>query len=85
MVMTAGRAATDGRPCYLLPLRWQADSSGLAGLTGYLRHVSATCDVMIVDGSLPLVFARHHRSWSAFARHIPPTPTWFTAMARSMA
>ena len=75
MITTAGRTGTDGRPCYLVPLRWQeADSSGLAGLTGYLRRISATCDVLIVDGSPPLVFARHHRSWDAFARHIPPGP-----------
>jgi glycosyl transferase family 21 len=62
------------RPCYLLPLRWQADSGGLAELTGYLRRVSATCDVLIVDGSPAEVFARHHGSWAAFARHIPPDP-----------
>ena len=55
--MTPGHAA---RSCYLLPLRWHADGAGLTELTGYLRWVSLRCDVLIVDGSPPEVFARHH-------------------------
>ena len=69
--MTPGHAA---RSCYLLPLRWQADGAGLTELTDYLRRVSLWCDVLIVDGSPPEVFARHHRCWGPFARHIRPDP-----------
>jgi hypothetical protein len=74
VISNAGRTSTAGRPCYLLPLRWQTDKSALAELTGYLRQISATCEVLIVDGSPPPIFARHHCSWGAFARHIPPDP-----------
>jgi len=74
VIPDTGPAGTAGRPCYLLPLRWQTDSSGLAELTDYLRRISLAGDVLIVDGSPPQVFARHHGSWAAFARHIPPDP-----------
>ena len=74
MTPGATRAGEPGRPSYLLPLRWQADGDGLAELTDYLRRISAACEVLIVDGSPPPVFARHHRSWAAFAGHIPPDP-----------
>lgn len=74
MIPNAAHAGTAVRPCYLLPLRWQNDKSELAELTSYLRQISARCDVLIVDGSLPQVFARHHCHWAAFARHIPPDP-----------
>lgn len=74
VIPNAAHAGTAVRPCYLLPLRWQNDKSELAELTSYLRQISARCDVLIVDGSLPQVFARHHCHWAAFARHIPPDP-----------
>lgn len=65
------------RACYLLPLRWEPESSGegLAGLTGYLRKVARSCDVLVVDGSSEAVFARHHSAWSSFACHIRPAPS----------
>lgn len=74
MTPDAGRAGTAGRPCYLLPLRWQTERSELAELTAYLRQISVTCDVMVVDGSPAAIFARHHRNWAAFACHILPDP-----------
>jgi hypothetical protein len=74
MTPDAARPGETGRPCYLLPLRWQAEGAELAELTGYLRHISARCDVLIVDGSPPPVFARHQRCWGAFTRHIRPDP-----------
>jgi hypothetical protein len=67
-------AERTARPCYLLPLRWQADGGRLAELSSYLRTVSRTCDVLVIDGSLAAVFARHRRHWGAFARHPPPDP-----------
>jgi hypothetical protein len=74
VIPRAGRTGAAGRPCYLLPLRWQEDGDRLAELTRYLRHISATCDVLIVDGSPPPFFAVHQRSWGAFSCHIPPDP-----------
>ncbi|HEY0717303.1 MAG TPA: glycosyltransferase [Streptosporangiaceae bacterium] len=70
----AGVNAEAERACYLVPLRWQTDGSRLAELTGYLRQISTTCDVLVVDGSPAPVFTRHHRQWAAFARHIRPDP-----------
>jgi len=61
------------RPCYLLPLRWQADS-GAEDLTAYLRDIARTCQVVIVDGSPEDVFVSHHRAWAAFACHLRPDP-----------
>ncbi len=74
MTADAAHAGEAGRPCYLLPLRWQQDGPGLAELTGYLQAISARCEVLIVDGSPSPLFARHHRCWDSFARHIPPDP-----------
>ena len=74
MIPDAAHTGTAGRPCYLLPLRWQNAKSELAELTSYLKQISARCDVLIVDGSPPEIFARHHCHWAAFTRHIPPDP-----------
>lgn len=60
-----------GRPCYLLPLRWETDD-GLTELTGYLRGIAKSCDVLIVDGSPEPLFRQHHRRWRAFADHLRP-------------
>jgi hypothetical protein len=49
------------RPCYLVPLRWETDR-GTGELTSYLRHLAATCQVLVVDGSPEPVFARHDRA-----------------------
>jgi hypothetical protein len=62
------------RPCYLLPLRWEAGRGGLEELTAYLQGLVRVCDLLIVDGSPPPVFAHHHGQWGAFARHVRPDP-----------
>jgi hypothetical protein len=59
------------RPCYVLPLRWETDRD-TGELTGYLRRVAATGQVIVVDGSPDAVFARHHRDWAAFECHLRP-------------
>ncbi len=64
---------TSERPCYLVPLRWQADS-GAGEMTAYLRHIARTCHVVVVDGSPHEVFLSHQRAWSAFACHLRPDP-----------
>lgn len=58
---------------YVLPLRWSADT-GLAELTGYLRHLRRWVDVTVVDGSAPELFARHAAAWRGLVRHLPPDP-----------
>ncbi len=69
----AGYAAAAGRPCYLVPLRWEADRDA-DELTGYLRHMAEACRVIVVDGSPAAVFERHRRAWAAFALHLRPDP-----------
>jgi hypothetical protein len=61
------------RPCYLVPLRWQADSDA-GELTAYLRHIARRCQVVVVDGSPDGVFLSHRRAWGAFACHLRPDP-----------
>lgn len=62
------------RPDYVLPLRWDADTSRreLAELTGYLAELRDWADVVVVDGSEPDLFAAHDRAWAPLVRHIAP-------------
>lgn len=61
------------RLTYLLPIR--AATPPDPELTRYLRDVSGWCDLLIVDGSGPEVFAAAHAAWASFARHVPPEPS----------
>ncbi len=70
-----GEVAREARPpraTYLLPIR--ATSPPAAELTAYLRQLARTCDVLVVDGSPPEVFAAAHEAWGGFARHVAPDP-----------
>ena len=58
---------------YVLPLRWRDDAS-LAGLTGYLRRLAKTAEVIVVDGSLEQLFENHRAAWGAHVRHVRPDP-----------
>lgn len=66
---------------YVLPLRWLSGPD-LAEITEYLRWVATRAELIIVDGSPPPQFERHHRDWSAFARHVPPDPGIRFAMGK---
>ena len=56
---------------YVLPLRSPEDVS--AGLTGYLRWLASKVDLVVVDGSIPQVFAAHGRAWRGVGlRHVAP-------------
>jgi hypothetical protein len=61
------------RADYVLPLRWDADTSRreLPEMTAYLSQLRRWADVVVVDGSEPHVFAAHHRAWASLVRHIP--------------
>ncbi|MFF4890315.1 glycosyltransferase family 2 protein [Micromonospora chersina] len=56
---------------YVLPLPGAGDTDP-AELTGYLRELSRSVDVIVVDGSPPELFARHAAAWRGLVRHVPP-------------
>jgi hypothetical protein len=56
---------------YLVPIRAEQEA---VGLTAYLRELAGWCEVLVVDGSPPPVFAAHRAAWGAFARHLRPDP-----------
>jgi hypothetical protein len=58
---------------YVLPLRWD-DDVGLEELTAYLRRLSRSVRVIVVDGSPEELFDRHARIWREFASHVRPDP-----------
>lgn len=56
---------------YVLPIR-RSSVEDLGELTAYLQDVASWCDVVVVDGSPPPVFAAHHATWAATVTHLPP-------------
>jgi hypothetical protein len=64
---------------YVLPLRSRETRPDL---TDYLLWLSERCDVVVVDGSEPDVFAQHHAWWSPAVRHMPVDPQRRTAMGK---
>lgn len=56
---------------YILPLRWERDD-GLEELTAYLEWLAAHAQVIVVDGSPPPLFERHHVRWIDLCMHVPP-------------
>jgi hypothetical protein len=58
---------------YLLPIRRTVFAEGEAReLREYLSILAKTgCEVIVVDGSPPDVFAQHHRIWADRSRHEP--------------
>jgi hypothetical protein len=55
---------------YILPIRATAPPAW--ELTEYLRGLSRSVDLVVVDGSAASVFDDAHRRWASFALHIPP-------------
>jgi Glycosyl transferase family 21 len=58
---------------YVIPLRWDNDDD-LREFTEYVRTLSATVDVTIVDGSDDPLYRSHQRAWDGIARHLRPEP-----------
>ncbi|MFN2541746.1 MAG: glycosyltransferase [Chthoniobacterales bacterium] len=58
---------------YLLPIRSAGFSEvGAAELREYMSILAeASCEVIVIDGSSPEVFAQHHRAWCDVCRHEP--------------
>jgi hypothetical protein len=58
---------------YVLPI---ATTRHDPDLTAYLRALSPSVDLVVVDGSPAPVFARNHAAWAALGRHVrPASPT----------
>jgi hypothetical protein len=68
----------DLRCTYLLPIRRvRADAAEAETFARYFRRLAgAGCEVIVVDGSPPEVFAEHARAWSPFCRHVPVDPRY---------
>ena len=60
------------RISYVLPLRSRPGDAGTEELTEYLEWLAKRADIVIVDGSDPSPFRKHHNEWSGFATHVPP-------------
>lgn len=56
---------------YVLPLRWKDDRE-LAELGHYLRALTASVEVIVVDGSPDDLFAKHAAEWGSEVTHIRP-------------
>lgn len=66
---------------YVLPIR-RTTADADRELVGYLRWLARWCDVVVVDGSAPDVFAAHGQAWPASVRHLPPDPDVGFAMGK---
>ena len=51
-------------------------------LTTYLRWLATLCEVIVVDGSSPELFARHAATWGAMTHHAPPDADLATPMGK---
>jgi hypothetical protein len=66
---------------YILPIKTHLPQDE-GELTGYLRELSTVAEVIVVDGSGPLIHARHAAAWAAFVRHVRPAPDLATPMGK---
>lgn len=59
---------------YILPVRVDgaAAQGWLDDLSDYLAWLATRLEVIVVDGSAPGVFARHHGRWAGHVRHVAP-------------
>jgi hypothetical protein len=60
------------RCTYLLPIhRVRARRQEIDELAKYLRNLAREgCEVLVVDGSYPEIFAQHNRAWHKLCRHV---------------
>lgn len=58
---------------YILPIR-RSSVEDVSELTGYLEGIARWCEVVVVDGSPPPVFAAHAATLAATVTHVPPDP-----------
>jgi glycosyl transferase family 2 len=72
---TAAPGQSASRPSYVLPIKWRAGQHRPEELTGYLRQLARSCEVLVVDGSPDPVFTRHHGAWGELVHHLRPDPS----------
>ena len=63
---------------YLLPIRRvRANREEMADFARYFQMLArANCEVLVVDGSPPEVFAEHKEAWGDLCRHVPVDPQY---------
>ncbi|HEX8000383.1 MAG TPA: glycosyltransferase family 2 protein [Pyrinomonadaceae bacterium] len=63
---------------YILPVRRvRASREEASEFADYFRSLArAGCEVLVVDGSPPEVFAAHERAWSGVCRHVGVNPKY---------
>jgi hypothetical protein len=66
---------------YILPIRTTVPSAQ-GELLDYLRWLAARAEVIVVDGSLPAVFAAHATAWGDVVRHVRPADDLATPMGK---
>ena len=66
---------------YILPIK-AATPQHDGELTTYLRWLATLCEVIVVDGSSPELFARQAATWSAVTHHAPPDADLATPMGK---
>jgi hypothetical protein len=64
---------------YILPIKAAVPADEL---TPYLRWLAPRCQVLVVDGSAPNVFAEHHRLWCELVEHVPVDCDLVTPMGK---
>jgi hypothetical protein len=71
--MALAGSATAEAATYILPIR-RTEAAVDPELTRYLRDISRRCEVIVVDGSEPELFAAAHTEWHRFGVHVAPDP-----------
>ena len=71
----------DPRITYILPLRSNVPQDDTE-LTPYLRELSMSAEVIVVDGSPAEIFAAHATAWGANVRHVAPDAARATLMGK---
>lgn len=66
---------------YILPLRAHRSLAN-GELSVYIEWLAQRCELLIVDGSPPEIFATHHVAWTPHAQHIAPAPDLVTPMGK---
>jgi hypothetical protein len=74
----SARETENSRCTYLLPIRRvRANGAEAEEFAAYFRGLAeAGCEVLVVDGSPPEVFAAHARAWEGVCRHVPVDPRY---------
>ncbi len=66
---------------YILPIR-AATSQAEGELASYLRWLAPRVELIVVDGSAPVIYARHSVAWGGIAHHVSPAPDLATPMGK---